>query len=415
MKKLLIWLVLSVVAIGGLGAVYIESLRASRPPVPPTGSAITLPWGAMQIDRDQDEIESDLEKSFAKSIDDESSAEFDADQNGVRDYSVLVLSGGGAAGAFGAGFLSGWSEHGDRPNFKIVTGVSTGSLQATFAFLGSEYDDTLTQVFTQNGTDNIYTERSILGALLGDSAWDSEPLEELIEEYITLDLVDAVAERHARGYRLFVGTSNMDTGEFIIWDMGAIASSDRADRLEHYRRILLASCSIPVLFPPVYFPVEIEGGKYWEMHMDGGAQAQLFLRGFMLDFEDTLKKVGANSDINVSMYIIRNGTFGKQTERDIVSASSVSIAAATINGVFDLSTQSSLFRVYMLTSRFNIGFNMAAIPDDKFPDLDPVDFNLDLMRQIYDYAFEAASNGYEWLTVPPGLDPDEWFEPAISN
>ena len=114
------------------------------------------------------------------------------------------------------------------------------------------------------------------------------------------------------------------------------------------------------------------------------------------------------------MYIIRNGTFGKYAERDIVGASSVSIAAATINGVFELSTESSLFRVYMLTSRFKIGFNMAAIPDGKFPDLDPVDFDLDVMRQIYDYAFDAASNGYDWLNVPPGLDPDEWFEPESS-
>ena len=293
MKKQILWLVVGIVVLGGMAAVYIDSLRATRPPVPPAGSEITFPWGAMHVDQDQDELESDLEKSFAKSITDESGAEFDVDRDGVKNYSILVLSGGGAAGAFGAGFLSGWSKHGDRPKFKIVTGVSTGSLQATFAFLGSDYDEMLTQVFTQYGTANIYTERGVLGALLGDSAWDSEPLRNLIEQYITSDVLEAVAERHARGYRLFVGTSNMDTGEFIIWDMGAIASSNRADKLEHYRQILLASCSIPILFSPVYFPVEIEGEKYWEMHMDGGAQAQLFLRGFMLDFEDTLKKIGS--------------------------------------------------------------------------------------------------------------------------
>ena len=51
---------------------------------------------------------------------------------------VLALSGGGQWGAFGAGFLKGWTRHGDRPAaFQVVTGTSTGSLQATFAFLGA--------------------------------------------------------------------------------------------------------------------------------------------------------------------------------------------------------------------------------------------------------------------------------------
>ena len=64
----------------------------------------------------------------------------------------------------------------------------------------------------------------------------------------------------------------------------------------------------------------------------------------------------------------------------------------------------------MLTKRYGIGFNMAAIPDDMFPELNPVIFDLNVMRALYDYAFEAARKGYDWLTVPPGLDPDEWIE-----
>ena len=98
----------------------------------------------------------------------------------------------------------------------------------------------------------------------------------------------AVAKKHAAGRRLFVGTSNMDTEEFVIWNMGQIASSNRPDKLKRYRNVLLASSSVPVLFPPVYFEIEVDGKKYYEMHMDGGAQSQLFLRGFMLDVEDAM-------------------------------------------------------------------------------------------------------------------------------
>ena len=48
----------------------------------------------------------------------------------------LALSGGGSDGAFGAGVLCGWTASGKRPEFDLVTGVSTGALTAPFAFLG---------------------------------------------------------------------------------------------------------------------------------------------------------------------------------------------------------------------------------------------------------------------------------------
>jgi hypothetical protein len=362
----------------------------------------------MHVDSDQDEADSDLEISLIESFESERRGDFDSDADGVREYSFLVLSGGGSAGAFGAGLLAGWSKSGMRPNFKIVTGVSTGSLQATFAFLGSDYDDELTEVFLNYDTERIYTQRGVLGAALGDAAWDSAPLKQLIDTYIDDAVLAAVARKHASGYRLFVGTSNMDTDEFVIWDMGRIASSERPDKLEHYRNVLLASCSIPVLFPPVYFPIEVDGETYYEMHLDGGAQSQLFLRGFMLDLEDALLDAGAPStQYDLSLYIIRNGTAGLEPERDNLPASVLSIATEMINGVFRLSTSASLYHVYILASRYGVDFNLAAIPDDLEPDLNPVIFDTKQMKQLYDFAHDKAESGYAWAKLPPGLDRDE--------
>jgi predicted acylesterase/phospholipase RssA len=206
-------------------------------------------------------------------------------------------------------------------------------------------------VFTLYGTDEIYTKRSHLVGLLGESAWDTEPLKKLIDRYITDDVLAAVAAKHATGHRLFLGTSNMDTGEFTIWDMGEIASSQQADKLTRYRNVMLASSAIPVLFPPVYFNVEIDGEDYYEMHVDGGVKAQLFLRGFMLDFEDTLEEIEVEDEVEATLYVIRNGKANEEITREIVSGSSLSIASATINSVFSLSTDSSLFRGYVLARR----------------------------------------------------------------
>jgi hypothetical protein len=314
----------------------------------------------MRLDSDQEQEDSRLEVSLMASFDAEPAGDFDPDHDGVREYAMLVLSGGGSAGAFGAGFLPGWSKAGTRPDFKVVTGVSTGSLQATFAFLGSEYDDDLTRVF-QYGTDEIYRRRGLVGAVLGDSAWDSTPLKELIDRHI-----------------------------------------DEA---------LLASCSIPVLFPPVYFEVEIDGEEYYAMHMDGGARSQAFMRGFMLDFDDALEDMNIpESKYELSLYIIRNATAGNEPHRDNVSASSLAIATEMMESVFDLSTASSLYRIYVLAKRYGVDFNLAAIPDDFDPDLDPVVFDLDRMKRLYDFAFSQAESGYQWAKTPVGIDEDEIFD-----
>ncbi len=85
-----------------------------------------------------------------------------------KPVSFLALSGGGDDGAFGAGVLCGWTDHGDRPKFKMVTGISTGALIAPFAFLGSRYDNVLRQVYTGVTSDDIFRRKSLLtGTLAG--------------------------------------------------------------------------------------------------------------------------------------------------------------------------------------------------------------------------------------------------------
>ncbi len=408
MKKLALFIVVGFVVLIVWGLIYASYQLATRPPMPPDSVGLVYPWGAMHLDLDQSEADSELEKSIIASFRAEPQWEFDLDKDGVRTYAMLVLSGGGSAGAFGAGFLSGWTKAGTRPDFKLVTGVSTGSLQATFAFLGSDYDHVLTRAFQEYDTEHIYTERGIVGAVLGDSAWDSAPLKKIIDTYIDDAVLAAVTKKHAVGHRLFVGTSNMDTGELVIWDMGKIASSNRPDKLKRYRNVILASCSIPVLFPPVYFGIEVDGKMYYEMHMDGGAKSALFLRGFMLDVEDAMIDAGiSDPETELSLYIIRNGVSGDEASRDNVAASSLSIATKMINEVFELSMSASLYRIYVLAALYGVDFNLAAIPDDFDPDLDPVIFDLAQMKRLYDFAFNEAKTGYKWMKVPPGLDKDE--------
>src|SRR5215510_13780131 len=130
----------------------------------------------------------------------------------------LAVSGGSDNGAFGAGLLNGWTAAGNRPQFKIVTGVSTGALIAPLAFLGPDYDDELKDAFTTISKKDIYEERSFLAALFDDGLVDSRPLLGLISRYVTPELLNRVADEYAKGRLLLVGTSDLDNRQPVIWN-----------------------------------------------------------------------------------------------------------------------------------------------------------------------------------------------------
>jgi len=205
-----------------------------------------------------------------------------------RPRQLLALSGGGENGAYGAGFLVGWSRRGDRPDFTIVTGVSAGALVAPFAFLGPACDDALTEIFTSIGRSDVLSVE-LGGLLFGTSLASTAPLEKLIEAYVTPELLGAVAAEHEAGRRLLVVTTNLDAQRPVLWNMGAIASTGgpAAERL--FERVLLASASIPVIFPPVLLEARSDGRSLQEMHVDGGAMLQIFAAPpafFLADSED---------------------------------------------------------------------------------------------------------------------------------
>jgi Patatin-like phospholipase len=192
-------------------------------------------------------------------------------------YNMLAVSGGGENGAFGAGLLCGWSEHGDRPVFDWVTGVSTGALTAPFAFLGSAYDAKLREVYTGITAKDVLRERSLIAAFTDDAFADNAPLFATLSHYLDQQMLADLAKAYNEGRLLLVGTSDLDAQQGVIWNIGAIAASGHPRARDTIARILLASAAIPGAFPPTMFDVTLDGKPYQEMHVDGGAFAQAFL------------------------------------------------------------------------------------------------------------------------------------------
>jgi hypothetical protein len=344
-----------------------------------------------------------FQKDLVESVRQETEEDIPRNRDGSLSYKALALSGGGANGAFGAGFLCGWSDAGTRPEFKLVTGISTGALIAPYAFLGPEYDDRLKKAYTTISTEDIFSIRGLISILWSESFGENTALKKFIAREFDEEVLKAIADRHARGKRLYVGTTNLDAGQFVVWNIGAIASSGHPDALGLMHKVLLASASIPGAFPPVYFDVEVEGKRYDEMHVDGGTLTQVFFYGFVLDLPAARREIFGRDAPKPggSLYIIRNGKIGPTPEpviRSLPHIIETSLAAVTRASGFG-----DLFRIYTITQRDQIGFNYVEIPNDYVSGSKEM-FDQVEMNRLFDLGFEMAKSGDKWHKVPPGLE-----------
>jgi hypothetical protein len=407
MRKLTIFLAIFNVAIVCLGGyVAWRVLRSPRrlPAVPmemATRAVIPgIPGARYWVGVDIEAFARDVLAARQREIDDRAK---NGQTGPLPPADLLAVSGGGDNGAFGAGLLCAWSAAGNRPVFKAVTGVSTGALIAPFAYLGPEYDDVLRQVYTSVKPTDIAERRDFLAAIDNDAVADNRPLWGLISKFIDGKFLEKVAAEHAKGRLLLVGTTNLDARQPIIWNMGAIAASGAPNALNLFRKILLASAAIPGAFPPSMFQVEVDGKPYEEMHVDGGASAQVFM------YPPSLKSVAQSMGADMThqrelrLYIIRNAEL-KATWQP-VERRTINIAGRAIASLIHTQGIGDLYRIYVTAQRDGLDYNLAYIgPDFNYQGVKKEEFDTPYMQALFKYGFDLAKGGYPWKKLPPGLD-----------
>jgi predicted acylesterase/phospholipase RssA len=312
---------------------------------------------------------------------------------------LLAVSGGGDKGAFGAGLLCGWSEAGTRPQFKAVTGVSTGALIAPFAFAGPEYDHVLRTVYTSLGPADVARKRHFLAAITDDGMADNRPLWDQISRHVDESLMKKIAAEHGKGRILLVGTTNLDARQPIIWNLGKIAASDAPGALDLFRSILLASAAIPGAFPPTMFRVEADGRSFEEMHVDGGASAQVFV--YPPRMRAVAASLGEEMVRELELYVIRNSYL--RSSWAPVARRTIDIAGPAIASLIHTQGLGDLCRIYLTAQMDGIDFNLAYIDDD-FHVEHTQDFDTVYMQALFDYGFRQGRDGYPWKKSPPMFD-----------
>lgn len=376
------------------------ALRPHSPPPQQVEALVRMP-GMPEVRAWGDEFSPVFQKDLIESLRQEQRSGLFREGETVD---ILAISGGGGDGAFGAGMLCGWSAAGNRPSFKLVTGISTGALTAPFAFLGPAYDDKLKKVYTTISSKDIFKLKSFFGMVQTDAIALNDPLAKLTTEYIDEKMLKDIAAEHLKGRRLYIGTTALDAQRPVIWNMGAIAASGRSDALELFRKIMIASAAVPVAFPPVYIPVEAGGNSYDEMHVDGGVTNQVFLYGPMLNLPAGRKILGYDQPLRKPrVFVIRNTRIKsnwlavKPVMRSIAPRSVASLIKA--QGVGDI------YRIYVITQRDGLDFNLAHIPDELDTNRSD-EFNKQVMNVLFDTGYNLARYGYRWQKTPPEFFPE---------
>jgi predicted acylesterase/phospholipase RssA len=320
----------------------------------------------------------------------------------------LAISGGGENGAYGAGLLTAWSDLGTRPQFKGVTGVSTGALIAPFAFLGAGHDRDLERFYTTIDQSDVMVSRGLLTGILSDSLYDSAPLLHLIRGVLTAEFVAAIAREYTeKGRLLFISTTNLDVPVGVMWNIGAIASSGRTDAPDLIARILLASASIPGAFPPVMIDLEAGGERFQEMHVDGGTVAQVVLYPPSFNGADLEREIGHDvwrqmASRERRLYVIRNSRPGADLET--VDRSTLKIAGRAVSTLINAQGIGDLYQLYMISRRDGFDFNVTWIPPS-FREKEGEPFDRGYMNRLYRVGRETMLSGKAWSKYPPGFDP----------
>jgi predicted acylesterase/phospholipase RssA len=320
---------------------------------------------------------------------------------------VLALSSGGLYGAYTTGVLDGWSRTGTRPEFDVVTGSSTGALISPFAFLGSEYDERATKLYTGVRTEDIYRIRAWVTIPFRDALATTAPFRRLIQSQIDQPLMERIAAEHQKGRRLYVVTTELHSKRAVIWDMGAIACRPCPEGCTLFRDVLLASASVPGVFPPVPFEVQVDGRREPELHVDGAITAPLFMPPGVFAaaaVQSGPKFVPNPAPGSPNLYAIVAGKL--YPEAGPVRRRILPVLAATTGSLLYAQCRSELANMYWQSRLSGMRYHMLALSQDS--DIAPstaVSFDQDVMQRLHEEGVKDGLAGPAWMFIPPALSP----------
>jgi predicted acylesterase/phospholipase RssA len=369
----------------GAGIVAVVLASCATPPRTEMPSLFT-PWGALRQDSSQAVYFGGAAMPPGVVMD---------DHTGDGQVTVLALSGGGSYGPFGAGVLAGWTATGARPEPDVVTGVSAGALLATYAFLGPAYDTAAFDIYASITTKGVYERRDLISVPFSSSLAKQGPLRALMEEVMNEDVLNRVAqERRERGRRLLVASTDLDNGRVVVWDLTAIAASERPDRQHLYVDALMASSAIPGFFEPVMVSPEPDSpDKRLQLHVDGNVSTSIFMPSM----------VDADPKLPLKVYAIVNSQMMEKRSDKPIPITAVDISKEALEKITRTLLQRSVYEMFISTALSGGEFYLLGIPEDIKITVPQHKFTPELSKSLYELGL-ALGQRKAWLNEPPRFD-----------
>lgn len=309
-------------------------------------------------------------------------------------FDILALSSGGPDGAYGAGILKGLSTSNTRPQYEIVTGVSTGALIAPFAFIGQAGDRQLETIYTNGELEKILGRPNVFAAVSGPALYSADGVERLIAQYVNDRLLTKIKEEHAKGRRLLIATANIDASQLTIWDMGAIASISGKQALELFRRIVRAAIAIPGALAPVEITSHIGDRNFTELHGDAGVLSYFYVEPKLIP---TAYLRGGKNRRPARIDIVLHNQI--ETPATNVEARTLKLAARSVSELTRTSMRLLLDKTIVQAKVSGIELRYTAIPRD-WQTVTSIQFDTRYMRRTFDLGYQRARDENLWLTGP---------------
>ena len=316
---------------------------------------------------------------------------------------ILCLSGGGSFGAYSAGVLVGWTERGTRPEFDVVTGISTGALIAPFAFLGPKYDATMKRFYTELESKDLYRVRP-LRALLGESFANTAPMAAQIAAILTPEMIADIAAAHRSGRRLYIGTTEEEGKQFIVWDLGAMAARNCPGDRDLIIKVLLGSSAPAGFFPASKIEVTVDGMRYVERHVDGGVSQAVFFRPPYVAPEER-SDVAARDLAGAKVYTIVAGKL--YADPEVIRSWSLAQASKSVSTLIYAQTRGDLQRLYTVCLLTGMDYYLSAIPAEYPAPTSSAEFKPVVMTALFEEGRRVMGTAKPWRTLPPGVGPGE--------
>jgi predicted acylesterase/phospholipase RssA len=308
-------------------------------------------------------------------------------------FDILALSSGGPDGAFGAGALKGLAQTANRPDYEIVTGISTGAIMAPFVFTGAQNDAILEKFYTSGEMAELVGQPNVLAALSGPALYSDAKIVPFVNRHINAALLRRVAAEHAKGRRLLVGTANLDANQLTIWNMGRIAEIGTQEALELFRSVIRASFSIPGALPPV--EIESSSAKpVRELHGDGGVIAYFYADPKLVPpAYRTPGKAARGKAARARIDIILHNQI--EAKPEAVQAKTIRLAGVSVSNLTRSGMRLLLDNTLRAAADEGVEVRYSFLPSDRRT-VSSLEFDIAYMRDTFEYGYRRAVDGTLW-------------------